>query len=226
MTHQFRPVPKCSVESCDRDSHARGFCGKHYGRWRQYGDPTARPRTGRQGRTSVQWWSDKVRLPIDPCGCWLWTGRLDKDGYGVFSTGRAHRWSYVTFVGPIPEGKQLDHKCRVRNCVNPEHLEPVTLRENLMRGTGYAAIAVRKTHCLRGHPLSGGNLLPRPGSKRNCRECANARERTQSALERRAARRRLRYATDPAYRETVKTRSRLHQRERRASAKQREETPT
>lgn len=75
---------------------------------------------------------------VEPCGCWRWLSFLNHDGYGYFhikidgkyKTFRAHRWSYERFVGPIPDGKELDHLCRNRWCVNPEHLEPVTKRVN------------------------------------------------------------------------------------------------
>ena len=79
-----------------------------------------------------------------PDGCWLWTASTDKDGYGQFGVGsqidgtatmaKSHRWAHEHLVGPIPEGLQIDHLCRVRSCVNPGHLEPVTNRENLRRG--------------------------------------------------------------------------------------------
>ena len=71
--------------------------------------------------------------------CWLWTGFINPKGYGIFGfgnnrSGGAHRWSYEYFVGPIPEGLQIDHLCRVRNCANPEHIEPVTPHINALRG--------------------------------------------------------------------------------------------
>lgn len=75
--------------------------------------------------------------PEPMSGCWLWTGQTHM-GYGYFWDGRtmarAHRWAYKRFVGDVPEGLVLDHKCRVRSCVNPDHLEPVTNQENGRRG--------------------------------------------------------------------------------------------
>lgn len=81
-------------------------------------------------------------VQVDENGCWLWTGATSPQGYGRFNAGLredarnvlAHRWSYEHHVGPIPDGLDLDHLCRVRHCVNPEHLEPVTRQENVQRG--------------------------------------------------------------------------------------------
>jgi hypothetical protein len=111
--------------------------------------------------------------------CWLWTGTL-VGGYGTFRSGatvRAHRWSYEHLIGPIPEGLHLDHLCRVRQCVNPAHLEPVTQRENNRRGEGWSGQKARQTQCLHGHPLSGDNLRIRPNGHRECKACSKARYR-------------------------------------------------
>lgn len=114
-------------------------------------------------------------------GCWLWTGTLDSSGYGRFAGNKqkhsAHRFSYEIAIGPIPKALTLDHLCRVRACVNPTHLEPVTNRENVLRGIGLSAANARKTHCPKGHPYSGENLLvcvtPRGTQARKCRTCSN-----------------------------------------------------
>lgn len=117
---------------------------------------------------------------IDASGdCWEWTGYLNTNGYGTVNIGNAprlaHRVVWTVLVGPIPEGLELDHLCRVRHCVNPDHLEPVTNAENKRRGMGNQHI--RKTHCTRGHPLSGENLVVLLDGRRNCRacKCANAK---------------------------------------------------
>lgn len=95
--------------------------------------------------------------------CWIWTGWVNPEGYGrvVFKGKRyqAHRLVYEKLVGLIPKGLQLDHLCRNKSCVNPEHLEPVTAKENTLRGNGQSAVNLRKTHCIRGHRLDGDNLM-------------------------------------------------------------------
>lgn len=110
-----------------------------------------------------------------PTGCWLWTGPQDPRGYGRFwfeqKPSRAHRRSYEWLVGPIPEGLVLDHLCRVRNCVRPDHLEPVTNRENILRGVSPTARNAVKTHCSQGHPYDSSNTYVRPGGGRDCRAC-------------------------------------------------------
>ena len=103
-------------------------------------------------------------------GCWLWTGKTT-NGYGVVDIGgrsgrlmKAHRVSYEAFKGPVPDGLDLDHLCRVRNCVNPDHLEPVTRFENLRRSP---LTSIGKTACQYGHDLGPAE----PGKRRLCTEC-------------------------------------------------------
>jgi hypothetical protein len=111
-------------------------------------------------------------------GCWEWTACRNSTGYGVIGVDshrnrKAHRVSYELMVGPIPAGLQLDHLCRVRHCINPAHLEPVTSRENTMRSPiSIAAINAAKTYCSSGrHEYTPENTINRKGGKRSCREC-------------------------------------------------------
>lgn len=109
-------------------------------------------------------------------GCWLWTAAVSTGGYGrVHWDGKlrqAHRVAYELEVGPIPEGLELDHLCRVRRCVRPDHLEPVSGKVNKLRGVSPSADHARKTHCDAGHPLEGpgADVYTRNGW-RYCRPC-------------------------------------------------------
>lgn len=114
-------------------------------------------------------------------GCWLWDGYITPKGYGTVRFNgknvRAHRLSYELHIGAIPKGLQLDHLCRVRHCINPAHLEPVTLQENLRRGLGGINNAI-KTHCPHGHPYDRANTRTRRrgrGTGRLCRACSRLR---------------------------------------------------
>lgn len=117
-------------------------------------------------------------------GCWTWTALRSSDGYGKLRVDkrdwRAHRLVYTIVRGSIPEGAQLDHLCRNRACVNPDHLDPVDTRTNLMRGQTLAALNAAKTECHLGHPLSGDNLRMKNGY-RLCKECGRASNRRQQA---------------------------------------------
>jgi hypothetical protein len=112
--------------------------------------------------------------------CWLWTTGKDRrrpggEGYGRFKfNGKwvlAHRFAYERLIGPIPDGLTLDHECRVRPCCNPEHTDPVTNRENILRGNGTAAQHARQTHCVRRHEFDEANTRLRTDGSRACRAC-------------------------------------------------------
>ena len=128
---------------------------------------------------SVNSWDRKFDQLFDrkrPNDCWIYNGNINPGGYGCFypeGTVKifAHRYAYSREYGAVPEGLVVDHKCRVRSCVNPAHLRAVTNSENTLCGIGPTAINARKTHCNRGHSLSGKNLYVRFDGFRKCRAC-------------------------------------------------------
>jgi hypothetical protein len=144
-----------------------------------------------------RFWS-KVDQTAGPDGCWPWLGPINDYGYGEFWLGRsphypvkqkAHRFAFEMLTGPIPEGLTLDHLChnedadceagdfcRHRRCVNPRHLTPTTIRENVLGSDRTpAAKSAAKTHCPQGHPYSGSNLAITSKGFRRCRICARRR---------------------------------------------------
>lgn len=140
-------------------------------------------------RPALDRFIDKILIWTDDC--WLWTASLDPDGYGMFTVGqrpdgrwkmdKAHRYAYMAFVGEIPEGKEIDHLCRVRSCVNPAHLETVTHRENIHRSPiNITALHARQTHCKYGHEFTAENTYRHNGG-RYCRACNGERQRVFQA---------------------------------------------
>lgn len=167
------PKPTCSVPECQTQSHARGFCNVHY--LRKLKDGSLKPLKKLKPPPEERFWDfvDKTAT------CWLWTGRTDRDGYGAFCANyndyRAHRYAYIQLVGDIPQDLVIDHLCRVRNCVNPSHMEPVTMTTNTMRGEGEGVRNSQKTHCKYGHEYTEENTYRYNNGKwRNCRKCKAA----------------------------------------------------
>jgi hypothetical protein len=172
----------CMIEGCERTKWARGYCGRHYQRFRTYGDPMFTKHPMRVlGTPDERFWA-KVNAEGD---CWEWMAAKDTKGYGVFNLGgtlvRAHRFAWQTLVGPIPEGLHIDHLCRNRICVCIDHLEPVTPKVNIQRGITGAVRKIRAaqtTHCPQGHEYSEENTYVRKASNaRSCRKCHRDIER-------------------------------------------------
>jgi len=177
------PKPVCSIEGCERTAHVKGEAGKkgwcklHHERWKRHGDPTY------YAYSATLW--DRFWPKVDASGdCWEWTAAKNQLGYGQIGTtgkkrGMAHRVAWELLIGPIGAGLELDHLCRNRACVNPDHLEPVTHEENMRRAPWEAAAAKRaKTHCPKGHPYSGDNLLINSKGRRECKSCKRASRTT------------------------------------------------
>jgi hypothetical protein len=129
------------------------------------------------------------KIAFEPnSGCWLWEGAQNTTGYANFwfekRSHTAHRFLYERLFGP-QLGLEIDHLCRMRCCVNPDHLEPVTTEENQRRRIGLGAANRKKTTCRKGHELAGDNLevltLPGGGKKRRCIICRNANQRAYNA---------------------------------------------
>lgn len=141
-----------------------------------------------------------AKVSVTSDGCWLWTARVRPDGYGSFRWGSkmvlAHRLSYLIFRTDIAAGLELDHLCHTRDeacpggtclhrqCVNPEHLEPVSHRINALRGRSETANNAVKSHCDRGHAFDAGNTYVRIDGHRQCRRCEADRKARERAAKR------------------------------------------
>lgn len=184
----------CTIDGCDRPHEARGYCNSHYQKWHKYGDPLHTFPT-----VEERFWA-RVDQTGGPNACWPWTGTLHasgKTGYGWTGQELAHRQAYIYVVGEITPGLELDHTCHTaaaltgacdgnacthRLCVNPAHLEPVTHRENAIRGMAPGAITHRTNVCARGHRLDAGNVYVAPGDgARRCRTCIALRQEERAA---------------------------------------------
>lgn len=150
------------------------------------------PRQGRKGALMTQLAPNKpgkrrdyLHSYVERDGCWIYTGSINNRGYGTILGRAAHRYFYEHLVGPIPDGLTIDHLCRTKACVNPAHLEPVSMRRNAQRRPD-----VNKTHCVNGHAMTEDNTVIKLNRGRweirNCRICKadsqrRVRERKKAA---------------------------------------------
>lgn len=182
----------CKADDCERtDRGGLGYCGKHYQRLYHHGDANfVKPNTGGYD-LSVDPETGLVnrfigRIDFEDSECWTFLGNKNKDGYGGISVSgkwwSTHRYSYVTLVGEIPEGLELDHLCSNRACANPDHLEPITHIENVRRGE-----KASRTHCPQGHEYSVENTYLNKKGWRKCKICTADAQRRYQAKKRRIA---------------------------------------
>lgn len=181
------PLRFCSIEGCEARVKGHGLCNKHHLRLRRNGT------TDSLTLSEIdRFWSKVEKGEY----CWKWHGASGDGRYGRFHLSRvggpkimvtAHRYSYELTNGPIPEGLVLDHLCRNTFCVNPDHLEPVTIRENTLRGESIPAMNVLVTHCPYGHEYDAINTYINKTGGRHCRTC-QARRSVEKRMKAHAAR--------------------------------------
>jgi len=179
----------CVADGCDKPHYSKGWCLAHYWRVRKHGSPDVVLKVGPKPKPERERFWAKVDKSGD---CWMWMGSRTKNGYGschMEGERLAHRWAYKDLIGPIPDGLHIDHLCRVRTCVNPDHLEAVTQAVNNRRADQTAfrtaareaikrnnaarrAAALAQTHCKRGHEFTEQNTIWQKGRTRVCRACA------------------------------------------------------
>ena len=159
----------------DRAPFARGLCSPCYSKAYKRGTLPERKNKSPEERLQMSRRGDEE--------CWPWVGTLDRDGYGIASHSRAHRWAYEHLVGQIDPNLTIDHLCSNRSCVNPAHMEPVPIRVNVLRAeTGITAQNARKTKCVNGHEFTPENTYSPPGKTgRQCRQCKNDWQRNRRA---------------------------------------------
>lgn len=164
---------QCSAQNCGNKTHARKLCANHYAKWLSSTPKESRPRNLPLVDQLLS------RVVAGPKNCWIWTGKKVA-GYGHFRGKYAHRLVYSAIVGQIPPGLSLDHLCRNTRCVNPDHLDPVTHKENVRRGN-VGKIESSRTHCPSGHEYTEENTYRnRLNGSRSCRACVKSRHAAEN----------------------------------------------
>lgn len=168
---------KCAIGGCDRPLHGKIWCQPHYRRNLRTGSPVS---PGKWDDPASLFWAHVTKTN----DCWLWTGYVTPKGYGRWQSRKlgyeggigAHVAAYELLVGPVPGCLVLDHLCRVRHCVRPDHLEPVSRGENVRRG--FKLIVA----CPQGHAYDAFNTYVSSTGNRSCRTCHRERERIRRRI--------------------------------------------
>lgn len=164
------PNRTCTLPDCDSRHYGHGYCDRHYRRWKRHGDPLG-----------FAWGDVEARIrakTVVEDGCWVYTGQPSKRYPEVRIDGvrtGIHRWSYETHHGPIPDGHDVDHLCRVTRCWNPQHLRTLPAADNTADNRPANRFR-RQTSCVNGHPFDEVNTYWYRG-RRMCRTCRRDRKR-------------------------------------------------